>query len=108
MRGTRGSRRSGAAGILGVLLFAGVGCVHTGMPHESTPITVPPPGAVPVELNKITFPPYVIEAPDNLLIEVILRSPKLKRDEKGELILGPDGCHREFDALIAPRIAEHV
>src|SRR5262249_51448573 len=37
------------------------------------PIAVPPPGEVPTELGKITLPPYVIEAPDVLLVEVILR-----------------------------------
>jgi polysaccharide export outer membrane protein len=40
---------------------------------QAPPIEVPPPGAVPRELDKITLPPYVIEAPDTLLVEVILR-----------------------------------
>jgi len=35
---------------------------------------VPPPGAVPRELDLITLPPYVIGAPDQLLIEVVQRS----------------------------------
>jgi polysaccharide export outer membrane protein len=35
------------------------------------PICVPTPGTVPVELAKITLPPYVIEAPDMLSIEVV-------------------------------------
>ena len=75
MRGTRGGRRWVGLAVLGMLAVAGGGCVHTqghavpGMP----PIEVPPPGAVPRELDKITLPPYVIEAPDNLLVEVILR-----------------------------------
>src|SRR5205814_2021596 len=34
------------------------------------PIIAPPPGVIPSELNLITFPPYVIGAPDVLLIEV--------------------------------------
>jgi polysaccharide export outer membrane protein len=73
MRG--GSRWNAVA--LGASLFAllGVlGCVHTDQvgPHEMQPqIMVPPPGAVPRELDKITLPPYVIEAPDQLLIEVL-------------------------------------
>lgn len=85
MQGTRGGRRWGAVGLLGLLL-ATVGCVHTdhAIQNGPPPITVPPPGAVPRELDKITFPPYVIEAPDNLLIEVIQRSPKVVRNEKGE------------------------
>ncbi|MCI0700567.1 MAG: polysaccharide biosynthesis/export family protein, partial [Planctomycetia bacterium] len=43
---------------------------HDPMAH----IAVPPPEAVPRELAKITLPPYVIEAPDQLLIEVIQTS----------------------------------
>ena len=39
-------------------------------------IAVPPPGAVPRELDKITLPPYVIEAPDQLTIEVVVKDPK--------------------------------
>jgi len=40
----------------------------------NVPIMVPPEDAAPRELKKIVLPPYVIEAPDNLLIEVIIRS----------------------------------
>jgi polysaccharide export outer membrane protein len=75
----QGGRRWNAVAI-GASLFAllGVlGCVHTDQvgPHEMQPqIMVPPPGAVPRELDKITLPPYVIEAPDQLLIEVIQTS----------------------------------
>ncbi|MBY0514419.1 MAG: polysaccharide biosynthesis/export family protein [Gemmataceae bacterium] len=58
-------------------LAAGVGCVHTdrmtGAP-DGPPIAVPPPGAVPRELDKIVLPPYVIEAPDILLIQVFQRA----------------------------------
>jgi polysaccharide export outer membrane protein len=45
--------------------FAGAGCVHT-----DSVVVGPPPGAVPTELSKITLPPYVVEPPDVLLIEV--------------------------------------
>lgn len=59
-------------------LAATTGCVHTqpqvGPPDLSHAVTVPPPGAVPRELEKVTLPPYVIEAPDQLLIEVVQRS----------------------------------
>ena len=58
--------------------LVGLGCAHTQpfpmgpIPGEGhAPIAVPPPGEVPVEMNKVTLPPYVIEAPDSLLIEVI-------------------------------------
>jgi polysaccharide export outer membrane protein len=70
--------------IVAACLLGSVGCFHT---HEAMhgpdamsprvsagPIMVPPEGAVPTELSKITFPPYVIEAPDNLLIQVVQRA----------------------------------
>lgn len=74
----RDGRRWGAVA-LGVILASSVGCVHTdhggfGPQGHSAPITVPPPGTVPTELDKIVLPPYVIEAPDQLLIEVVQRS----------------------------------
>ncbi len=59
-------------------LLGGVGCMHgdqIGPCGMGMPPMVPPPGAVPRELDKITLPPYVIEAPDQLLIEVIQRAP---------------------------------
>src|SRR5581483_7107985 len=73
----RGSRRWGAVALAAVLVIT-VGCVHTDKvgPNEATgPITMPPPGTVPTELDKITLPPYVIESPDVLLIEVVQRGP---------------------------------
>lgn len=76
----RGGHRWGVVGLGACLLslFGGIGCYHTQQevgPHgASAPIAVPPPGTVPVELDKIMLPPYVIEAPDQLLIEVIQRS----------------------------------
>jgi polysaccharide export outer membrane protein len=52
-----------------------VGCVHPGQspdlhPHELGLVPLPD-ASVPRELNKITLPPYVIEPPDRLLIEVV-------------------------------------
>jgi polysaccharide export outer membrane protein len=46
-----------------------VGAV-TGCHH--TPIAPPPPPGIPNELSKITLPPYVIEPPDVLIVEVFL------------------------------------
>lgn len=71
--------RSVAVGAALLSLWGGLGCVHTdhhkiGPGDNSVPVAVPPPGAVPRELDKITLPPYVIEAPDQLLIEVVQRS----------------------------------
>jgi polysaccharide export outer membrane protein len=63
-------------------LLGSFGCFHTqgisspdGLsPRVNGPITMPPPNAVPTELTKITFPPYVVEAPDNLMIQVVQRA----------------------------------
>lgn len=73
-----GRRRWGAVAF-GAILVTAVGCVHTdhgmfGTHDIQGPIAVPPPGTVPTELDKIVLPPYVIEAPDQLLIEVVQRS----------------------------------
>jgi polysaccharide export outer membrane protein len=77
----RGGRRFLAVAIVASLLalLGGVGCHHSHL-HQAghhdlgAGVMVPPPGAVPRELDKITLPPYVIEAPDQLLIEVVQRS----------------------------------
>jgi polysaccharide biosynthesis/export protein len=57
-------------------MTATVGCIHTDQyhaagPHTPPAINVPPPGSVPRELEKITLPPYVIEPPDLLSVEVV-------------------------------------
>lgn len=80
----RAGRRS-CASILGAALLAGMGCIHTHKAHVGPDfggahVAVPPPGAVPRELEKITLPPYVIEAPDQLLIEVVQRSTVTDKD----------------------------
>ena len=81
------SRRWGGLALAGIVLCA-VGCMHGKHGHfghedAMAHISVPPPGAVPRELEKITLPPYVIEAPDQLLIEVIQRSQVPDLDDKG-------------------------
>jgi len=65
------------------------GCANPDGPHRMRPqITPPAPGTVPVELAKVTLPPYVIEPPDLLVIEVvtIIEDPDAgnadKEDEK--------------------------
>ena len=79
--------------VLAGAFLASVGCVHTqhGGLHSDAAggIAVPPPGSVPRELEKVTLPPYVIEAPDQLLIEVVFQS-KVK-DENGQFksVVGP-------------------
>lgn len=65
----------------GLILGLATGCMHgdkytgpVGMtgPHGLPPgAAVPPYGFVPRELDKVPLPPYVIEAPDQLIINVI-------------------------------------
>src|SRR4051795_8784957 len=54
--------------LAGLCALAG-GCVHTDGYVAPTP---PPDGAVPRELTKIVLPPYVIEPPDVLLVQVLV------------------------------------
>jgi polysaccharide export outer membrane protein len=88
-----GVRRVSLVALSTGLALAAVGCMHGsygGFDHGpmggdgANQIAVPPMDAVPRELVKITLPPYVIEAPDQLLIEVVQRSrvPKLDADQK--------------------------
>jgi polysaccharide export outer membrane protein len=94
------TRRLSGVALAAGLVFAATGCMNDGShgglhgafdpghpPHDMTAqIAVPPEGAVPRELAKITLPPYVIEAPDQLLIEVIQRSKVPETDDKGNEI----------------------
>ena len=84
----RGGRRVLVVAIgLSLLGVGGAGCQH-GHFHQvashdlGAGVMVPPPGAVPRELDKITLPPYVIEAPDQLLIEVVWQGTV--PDDKGQ------------------------
>ena len=98
------TRRMSGVTVVAGLALAAVGCMHGsygGFDHgpmggDSTAhIAVPPPGAVPRELEKIVLPPYVIEAPDQLLIEVIQRSRVPDVDPvSGKVIVGADGKER--------------
>ena len=54
--------------------LSAAGCLHGG-PHHSPVVSVPPPGAVPRELEKVTMPEYVIEPPDVLTIEGFVLNP---------------------------------
>ncbi len=67
--------------LLGTL--TGVGCVNRAAngPQGSGGIMVPPAGSVPNELSAVTLPEYVIEPPDVLQIEAVLR--KVKEKPKG-------------------------
>lgn len=89
-----GARRWYGLGLATVMLFA-LGCMHGEKEHfghvpmhsgGAGQFPVPPPGSVPRELDKITLPPYVIEAPDQLLIEVIHRYQTPETDKNGKEI----------------------
>ena len=95
------------AGIQIALIFAATlssGCLSRALYTVSTPppdIQPPPEGTVPVELNKITLPPYMIEPPDVVFVEVMM--PPLNPDKQpystalppqpisGQFLVGPDG-----------------
>jgi polysaccharide export outer membrane protein len=94
------------------LALTALGCVHGPhepldddrhqhpLKHEAGPaFPVPPEGAVPRELDKITLPPYVIEAPDQLLIEVGFLTKVVDRNAKGEPLLDKDGKEVKKDAI---------
>lgn len=67
----------GMPGRLGLLL-AGLMLMSAGCQTTNQSITPTPPqaGAVATELSKITLPPYVIEPPDQLFIEVLSEPPE--------------------------------
>lgn len=62
------------------------------------PVVAQPGGAVPRELSHVTLPPYTIEAPDVLTIEVVVRDPKTGVTDRlptqpisGQFPVRPDG-----------------
>jgi polysaccharide export outer membrane protein len=80
--------RTGLLGLVAACLAA-AGCVHGhgfAHKHQAQAFPVPPAGAVPRELEKVTLPPYVVEPPDQLLIEVVTITEQDKTDEKGEVV----------------------
>jgi polysaccharide biosynthesis/export protein len=99
--------------VIAAALFASAGCMH-GDHHHFGPdrataahVAVPPAGAVPRELEKITLPPYVIEAPDQLLIEVIQKSRVTKLDDEGKPVPKLDAMKKPIlDAAGRPVFAE--
>lgn len=92
------------------LLLTTVGCMHGAhgdyfgtppVPHGANAhIQVPPEGAVPRELSMITLPPYVIAAPDQLLIEVVQKAKVPQFDEKNVALTNKDGTPVTKDGVI--------
>jgi polysaccharide biosynthesis/export protein len=65
------------------ICLLGSGCTGTRSHlanHSGSMVTIPPQGLVPSELSKVSLPPYVIEAPDILLVEVYLPPQEGKND----------------------------
>lgn len=67
-------------------LLAGVGCLNpdhrNNLAHSHPSIALPPPGSVPTALNMVSLPEYVIEPPDVLLIEAVIRNTKIDSELK--------------------------
>ena len=87
---THGIRR--LALIAAALLPALSGCLSPQMQdagfgprYSRTPVALPAPGTIPSELNKVTLPEYVIEPPDVLRIDVLIR--EYKKDKDGEAVV---------------------
>jgi polysaccharide export outer membrane protein len=87
--------RAAGVAIVAVGLLAGTGCFNhvngpdAMSPRVQGPIAVPPPGTVPSELVKIPLPPYVVESPDILLIEVVVRAKVPELDAAGVPVKNP-------------------
>ena len=79
----RGLQRIGLTATA-ILALAGSGCLSDAghLVSDGPAATLAAPANVPSELNKIMLPPYVIEAPDILLIEVYT----LPRDATGQAV----------------------
>ena len=77
-----------AALTLAVIGFGGTGCHHHPLMNQQpgprqppAPIAVPPDGTVPVELKKVTLPEYVIEPPDVIRIEALIRDKENEKED---------------------------
>jgi len=84
MRGAWNQTHRTALVALATVGLAAAGCVHD-QPYAygagKQMINVPPPGTMPAELGKVTLPPYVVEPPDQLLIEIVTITPTPILDE---------------------------
>ncbi len=67
------------------LAVLNAGCTHAGHrkihPGELNAIGLPPPGSVPSELDMVNLPEYVIEPPDVLLINAVLRNTPAEEEK---------------------------
>lgn len=103
-------RRAACLGM--AVLAAASGCLHPMSPgavpgppgvvgaNGRAAIAVPPQGAVPRELEKVTLPPYVVEAPDVLLVQILRRGPVPVRDNEGKELKDEKGKTLTQDGLL--------
>ncbi len=77
--GTRRRHYRWQGALLAGLCALGGGCYHTA---SAVVPPAPPDGAVPRELNKVVLPPYIIEAPDILLVQVLVPPEKILGRER--------------------------
>src|SRR3954468_21428638 len=80
------NRSQRAALFVAVAFALATGCHHhkgtiAGVP-DTPPIGLPPAGSVPTELNMQNLPEYVIEPPDTLLINAVIRVPANEAPKK--------------------------
>lgn len=88
------SARRTILGRIAAGLMVALGLSTTGCHHAAPAIPLPPPGTVPNELNKVTLPPYRIEPPDQLIIEVVI-APVTPFEKPRQLPFQPiSGVHR--------------
>ena len=69
---------------LALLASGAGGCVHAQRNQQT--FVPPPPGTVPSELSKVMLPEYVIEPPDVLRIQAIIRLPLEEKDKDGKTV----------------------
>jgi polysaccharide export outer membrane protein len=89
--------------LLAALCSGAVGCFTLDQPFGAMPTASMPDSAVPRELCKVTLPPYVIEPPDILLIQVLMPPTGddilgITRNEKGEIEIPKDPQGRPLKA----------
>jgi polysaccharide export outer membrane protein len=96
MHATRSVKTWAAVALAGFCVLP-VGCAHD---KAFVPVA-PPDGTVPRELAKVALPPYVIESPDILLVEVLIPPTDISKNPystalppqrvEGQHLVRPDG-----------------
>jgi len=70
-----------AVGLAAAVGFVALGCTNPGQRREANAaVQMPAAGSIPTELAMISLPEYVIEPPDVLVINAVIRNPAKKAD----------------------------